>query len=167
MQLVFKYQSSSPLQTKNFAKKIAKHLKNGDLIILSGNLGVGKTTFAKGIVAYFNKHKNVKSPSFTLTNIYKTKTLDIYHFDFYRIENINEQLNLFYEAYQKEGIFIIEWGEKIREKIKEDYWYIKIKSTKLEARNEKKSLLSEKQERTINIWAKIKSKWEKEFAKLF
>lgn len=188
MKLIFQYKSSSSLQTKNFAKKIAKHLKNGDVIILSGSLGTGKTTFTKGIVSCFNKNKIAKSPSFTLTNIYKTFVATIYHFDFYRINNIDEQLAIFYEEYQKDGIFIIEWGEKIKEKVKEDFLLIKIQKADvgaglvptqksssnrplglLEASSQKIAIRtnstaqSEKNKRVINVYAKKKSKWGKIF----
>lgn len=109
--------SKSVKETYKIAKDIAKNLKAGDIILLRGDLGAGKTHFVKGIVnALGGDDVAVTSPTFTIINEYKTKTLNIYHFDLYRIENFNELFNIGYEEYfYGSGVCFVEWPERAEE----------------------------------------------------
>ena len=100
--------------TEIFAKKIAKTIKNGDVLCIFGNLGAGKTVFAREIIRFLSKNINleVPSPTFTLVQTYETDIAPIFHFDLYRIEDPEELFELGWEEALSEGISIIEWPEK-------------------------------------------------------
>ena len=87
---VFHFTSNNESETKSFAKKLASKLQVGDIIVLSGELGSGKTKFTEGILSYFNLENEISSPTFTIVNEYLTPTIPIYHFDVYRLEDSDE-----------------------------------------------------------------------------
>ena len=112
-------------ETKMFAKNLASILKKGDVIVLSGELGAGKTKFVEGILEKFNLEDEISSPTFTIVNEYKNSEISIYHFDLYRLSDIYEFENIGGEEYFDKGICIFEWGELIEDILPNDY--IKIK----------------------------------------
>ena len=122
MQLI----SNSEEETKNIAKKIASQLKVKDIIILEGDLGAGKTKFTEGILEYFNLQDEISSPTFTIVNEYNTSKFNIYHFDVYRLADIDEFYAMGGEEYFEKGICIIEWGEIIEECLPRNYIKINI-----------------------------------------
>lgn len=122
---MYKYISKSEEETINFAKKIASQLKKGDIIVLSGELGSGKTKFTEGILTYFGLENEISSPTFTIVNEYKTKYINIYHFDVYRLSGIDDFYTIGGEEYFDKGISIIEWGEIIQEALPNEYINIK------------------------------------------
>ncbi|MGN1298997.1 MAG: tRNA (adenosine(37)-N6)-threonylcarbamoyltransferase complex ATPase subunit type 1 TsaE [Candidatus Scatovivens sp.] len=124
MQLI----SKSEEETKNIAKKIARQLKIKDIIILEGDLGTGKTKFTEGILEYFNLQDEISSPTFTIVNEYNTEKFNIYHFDVYRLTDVDEFYAIGGEEYFEKGVCIIEWGEMIKECLPNDY--LKIKFTR-------------------------------------
>lgn len=107
------YISKSEKDTLNFAYNYAKTLKSGDIVLLDGDLGAGKTVFTKGIVNYFSARQEVAvSPTFTIVNEYNTSP-KVYHFDFYRIKSEDELIAIGIEEYlYGGGICIIEWPER-------------------------------------------------------
>jgi len=112
------YMTSSEKETFLLAKKLAKDFKGKEVVLLKGDLGAGKTVFAKGIASGLgmkNIHQ-VCSPSFTLINIYQAK-FPIYHLDLYRLEKDEEILDLGWEDYLGQGVVIVEWAEKIKFKM--------------------------------------------------
>ena len=115
------YISHNENETKNFAKKLASYLNIGDIIILSGELGAGKTKFTEGFLSYFGLENEISSPTFTIVNEYKNNNITIFHFDVYRLEDIDEFYAIGGEEYFNSGICIIEWGEYIREALPKDY----------------------------------------------
>ena len=117
----FKYISHSENDTMNFAKKLASKLKVGDVVVLSGELGAGKTKFTEGFLSYFGLEKEISSPTFTIVNEYKNKDINIYHFDVYRLEDVDEFYAIGGEEYFNSGISIIEWGELIEPALPKDY----------------------------------------------
>ena len=114
-------------ETKNVAKKIAKKMGKTGVIILNGELGAGKTKFTEGFLSYFELEKEISSPTFTIINEYKNKKATIYHFDVYRLADIDEFYAIGGEEYFSKGICIIEWGEIIQEALPEHYIKIDIK----------------------------------------
>lgn len=107
--------TKSPEETTALGKKIAKLIKPGTVVALSGNLGSGKTTFLKGFTAGLGL-KNadaVTSPTFSLMHIYDSKPR-VYHFDLYRLESEKEVLNIGFEEFvsDSEAITCVEWAEK-------------------------------------------------------
>lgn len=122
-----KYISNSFDETKNIAKEIAKTLKSGDVISLSGELGAGKTAFVKGIAEYFAFLGDVTSPTFTLVNEYDGTDLTLYHFDAYRLENANtDELDWIDDYLFGDGICLIEWAEFISPILPKNTVYIEI-----------------------------------------
>ena len=80
----------SEFKTKEYAKNLASILKKGDVLVLSGELGAGKTKFVEGILSYFDLQDEISSPTFTIVNEYKNDKISIYHFDLYRLGDIYE-----------------------------------------------------------------------------
>lgn len=111
-------------ETKQFAKEFASKLKKGDIIVLTGELGSGKTKFTEGVLEYFNLQDEISSPTFTIVNEYSTPTIPIYHFDVYRLEDEDEFLAIGGEEYFDKGICIIEWGEMIKNVLPKKYTQI-------------------------------------------
>ena len=116
--------------TGEFGKKISKNLKIGDIIYLLGEMGSGKTTLARSIIKNLLpddlKDTSVPSPTFTLIQTYKGKNFDIGHADLYRIENSNELDALGIEDILYSGAVLIEWAEKIKNKLNYNIMEIKI-----------------------------------------
>lgn len=118
---------NSPEETISFAKNFAKNLKIGDVIVLTGDLGAGKTKFTEGILTYFGLENEISSPTFTIVNEYYTPSAPIYHFDVYRLEDEDEFYAIGGEEYFSKGICIIEWGEQIKNVLPKHYIQINIK----------------------------------------
>ena len=125
---MYEYISNNEIDTKKIAYKLASKLKNGDIVILSGDLGSGKTKFVEGFLSFWNVENEISSPTFTIVNEYSKEDLKIYHFDVYRLENEDEFLELGGLEYFDKGISLIEWGEMIENIIPEEY--IKISFSK-------------------------------------
>ena len=118
---MFKFISHSENETIEFACKLASKLNNGDLIILSGNLGSGKTKFTQGILKKFGLEDEISSPTFTIVNEHHSGNINIYHFDVYRLQDVDEFYAIGGEEYLNNGICIIEWGEIIESILPNDY----------------------------------------------
>ncbi|MCF8720771.1 tRNA (adenosine(37)-N6)-threonylcarbamoyltransferase complex ATPase subunit type 1 TsaE [Nitrospina gracilis] len=109
------FPSRSPEDTQNLGRRIGRLLQAGDILLLFGDLGAGKTTLIQGIAQGMEvpPDQYVRSPSFTLINEYRGR-LPIYHIDLYRIESADEMADLGLEDYLfGEGVTLIEWGEKL------------------------------------------------------
>ena len=116
-----KYISKNEQDTIDFAKNFAKNLKLGDIVVLSGELGSGKTKFVQGILEYFNLANEISSPTFTIVNEYTSDKTNIYHFDVYRLEDSDEFFAIGGEEYFSKGICLIEWGELIEDILPKPY----------------------------------------------
>lgn len=113
--------SNSPEQTFEIAKSFSTELKQGDIVALIGNLGSGKTIFVKGICEGLEAKQNPLSPTFSIVNEYNGK-FTIYHFDFYRIRNMEELYDIGYEDYfNDESICLIEWADLFEDLLPSDH----------------------------------------------
>ena len=121
---IFTYTSHSSKETMDFASKLANKLNIGDVVVLSGELGAGKTKFTEGFLKHFGLENEISSPTFTIVNEYKNKNINIYHFDVYRLEDVDEFYAIGGEEYFNSGICIIEWGELIKEALPNEYIHI-------------------------------------------
>jgi tRNA threonylcarbamoyladenosine biosynthesis protein TsaE len=111
------YRCLEPADTIKIGTYVGTHLKVGDIVLLEGSLGSGKTTFVKGIAASIGIEDEITSPTFTIISIYKGKE-DLYHIDLYRIQTPGELDELGLEEYlYGKGISVIEWGERIEDHI--------------------------------------------------
>lgn len=112
--------TKSPEETKNFGKDLSRKLEPGSVVALIGPLGSGKTVLVQGICTGLGVEKMVTSPTYVIINEYpgsmNQSLIWVYHFDLYRLENVDEFLRLGYEEYfYGKGITLIEWAEKIKE----------------------------------------------------
>ena len=120
--------SSSTEDTLALGTKIAPLLKKGDVVVLSGDLGAGKTLFVSGLLNFFDMKDEVSSPTFTIVNEYDVKSdLKLFHFDVYRLDSPNEFLAIGGDEFFYNGICLIEWGEKIEELLPNDCLRIEFK----------------------------------------
>ncbi len=108
---MMKYKSLSPKDTYDIGKKFGSSLKGDEIIIVSGELGSGKTHFIKGVAKHFGvDSKEVNSPTFTIMNIYYGDKI-IYHLDLYRVSE--EEAEELISEIEGKGVIILEWGEKL------------------------------------------------------
>ena len=146
------YKTNSFEETIELGKKLADNFEAGDIILLEGELGTGKTALTKGIAKFFNIKKEITSPTFALMNIYEIKNStkggsvsvgnqeikNLIHIDTYRLKNENELIMIGAEDYigDSETVSIIEWPEKIKNFLKDK----KTKKIKIEhlGENERK-----------------------------
>lgn len=108
----------------NFGEQLAQHMFAGFVVTLEGELGVGKTTFTKGIGKGLGVQKVINSPTFTIVKVYKGKRT-LYHFDAYRLEGQDEELG-FEEMFEDDGVCVIEWAKYIKDIIPKDHLEIQI-----------------------------------------
>ena len=113
--------SNSEKETIELGKKIASKLKKGMVVVLTGDLGSGKTKLTEGILTYFGLENEISSPTFTIVNEYYTENLNLYHFDVYRLSDIDEFYAIGGEEYFEKGASIIEWGELIEDALPQNY----------------------------------------------
>ena len=118
---MYEFISHSENDTIKFAEDFATKLNNHSIIILSGDLGSGKTKFTEGLLKHFGLETEISSPTFTIVNEYDTKDFKIYHFDLYRLSDIDEFYAIGGEEYLQNGICIFEWGEMIEEILPTSY----------------------------------------------
>lgn len=113
-------ESFCPEDTFVLGQKIGELVKPGTVISLVGDLGVGKTVFTQGLAKGLGIMEPVNSPTFTIVQVYDGGRLPFYHFDVYRIGDIEEMDEIGYEDYfYGEGVCLIEWADLIRELLPE------------------------------------------------
>ena len=115
------YISKSEQDTISFAENFAKDLHVGDIVVLTGELGSGKTKFVGGVLKHFNLEDEISSPTFTIVNEYTSDNINIYHFDVYRLEDSDEFYAMGGDEYFSKGICLIEWGEIIEDILPKPY----------------------------------------------
>ncbi len=118
---MYQFISKSEQDTIDFANQLASKLNKKDIVLLSGELGSGKTKFVQGILKYFGLENEISSPTFTIVNEYSASICPIYHFDVYRLSDIDEFFAMGGEEYFENGICLIEWGEIIEDILPSDY----------------------------------------------
>ena len=110
------FESFSEKDTFEAGKRLGEQCAPGDIILLNGDLGVGKTVFTKGFGRGLGIDEPISSPTFTIVQIYEEGRLPLYHFDVYRIADVEEMDEIGYEDYFfGQGVCLIEWAELIKE----------------------------------------------------
>ena len=117
-------------KTKVIAEEISKICKKGDVLAISGSMGIGKTTFIKYFIKKIAKAKSVPSPSYNIILPYESKHSTIFHMDAWRLKNHNEALSLGITEMFDDAIFLIEWAEKIKIILPNDCLTLLIKNIK-------------------------------------
>ena len=114
-------ETRSPEETYELGRKIGLQARPGQVYTLTGDLGVGKTVFTQGVAAGLGITEPVSSPTFTIVQVYEEGRLPFYHFDVYRIGDIEEMEEIGYDDYFfGKGICLIEWAELIEEILPDD-----------------------------------------------
>lgn len=131
--------SHNPEETEAFAILIGKVANAGDIIILSGDLGAGKTTMTKGIAKGLGIDQIVKSPTYTIIREYTQGRIPLYHMDVYRINGEVEDLGV-EEYFEGDGLAVVEWGELLDKAMLDSY--LSIELHKEEAKNSEKRMIS-------------------------
>lgn len=120
-------ESKCEKDTFELGQKIGREALPGDVYTLVGDLGVGKTVFTKGLAAGLGILEPVSSPTFTIVQIYEDGRLPFYHFDVYRIGDLEEMEEIGFEDYvYGEGVSLIEWANLIQDILPEQYTQIVI-----------------------------------------
>ena len=110
------FESNSEKDTFDLGRQIGEKAVPGDVYTLVGDLGVGKTVFTKGLAKGLGIEEPVSSPTFTIVQIYEEGRMPLYHFDVYRIGDVEEMEEIGYEdCFYGEGVSLVEWSSLIRE----------------------------------------------------
>jgi tRNA threonylcarbamoyladenosine biosynthesis protein TsaE len=119
--------TASADETKQLAAAIAELCRPGDVILLAGDLGAGKTAFAQGFGAALGVDEPITSPTFTLVNQYRGR-LELYHLDVYRLDQVDEVLDLgLAEMLDEGGVTVIEWGDTIIPALPADFLEVRMR----------------------------------------
>ena len=122
------YETYSAEETAALGEKLGREAKPGDVCTLMGDLGVGKTVLTQGIAKGLGITEPISSPTFTIVQVYEEGRLPFYHFDVYRIGDIEEMDEIGYEDYvYGEGVCLIEWANLIEEILPHHYQKITIR----------------------------------------
>ena len=114
-------ETKSAKETYDLGKKIGSHAKAGEVYTLVGDLGVGKTVFTQGLAKGLGIEEPISSPTFTIVQVYDDGRLPFYHFDVYRIADVEEMYELDCEGYfYGDGVCLIEWASQIRDILPDD-----------------------------------------------
>ena len=128
--------SHSAEETRNMGARLAEELLPGDVILLEGDLGAGKSELARGIAAGLGVTETVTSPSFTILNVYQSGRIPLYHFDWYRLENPEELYELGMDEYLGgDGIALVEWPGRCAGALPGDFLLVEILPTGAESRS--------------------------------
>ena len=127
--------TNSAEETRALGEKLASRLKAGDVVILEGELGAGKSELARGIARGLGVTETVTSPSFTILNVYESGRCPLYHFDWYRLESEEELYELGMDEYLGgDGIAVVEWAERCPDAVPENVLRIRLEVTGGESR---------------------------------
>lgn len=149
------------IETKNqeetfaFGREIGKRAKPGQIYTLVGDLGVGKTVFTQGVASGLDIEEPISSPTFTIIQEYVSGRLPFYHFDVYRIGDVEEMEEIGYDDYFfGQGICLIEWANLIEELIPQNHIAITIEKD-LEQGFDYRRITVEGLEDFENLWVKV------------
>jgi len=140
-------------ETVQVGKALGSILEKGDVVLLSGDLGTGKTALTKGIASALGVEDYITSPTFTIVNEYSAE-VPLYHFDVYRIADPDEMYDIGFEEYlYGDGVVVIEWAELIKDILPHEFIWVKIRKNPelgLDAREIDIEFIGEKYEGYIN-----------------
>ena len=121
-------------ETEALGARLASGLRPGDVVVLAGPLGAGKTLFTRGIATGLGVEEPVVSPSFVLVKQYRTGFMPVTHVDVYRLSSINEFDDLDVLELTKDGLLVIEWGEAVESALPQDHLRIEFEIREDESR---------------------------------
>lgn len=110
----------SPMETRAYGEKLAQKLHPGDVLLLLGDLGAGKSELTRGLAKGLGIDETITSPTFTILNVYESGELPLYHFDWYRLNSVEELWEMGMEEYLGgNGVAVVEWPSQCPEAIPE------------------------------------------------
>ena len=119
--------TSNASQTQDLAAALAALSIPGDLILLAGEMGAGKTAFAQGFARGLGIHEQVTSPTFTIVREYSGGRLSLHHLDVYRLDNLSEVADLgLSEMLDEDAVMLVEWGDAVLPALPEEYLELRI-----------------------------------------
>jgi tRNA threonylcarbamoyladenosine biosynthesis protein TsaE len=125
-----KYTTFSAKETSALGEAFAKRCRKGETVAFFGGLGMGKTSFIKGLAKGLGVTSDITSPTFSLINEYKGKNFNLYHFDMYRISSWDDLYSIgFFDYVDSDGLLAVEWSENIENALPEDSIYIVIRAS--------------------------------------
>ncbi len=145
-----RFVTKSAEETRKLAQRLGALLSEGSLVILTGDLGAGKTTFTQGLAKGLGIEKRVISPTFTILRIYQGR-MPLYHIDAYRLEGNDADLG-FEEMMEDDGVCVIEWPDFLRDRLPEEYLEISITLEKDFSRVLSVNARGEKYEKILEEW---------------
>lgn len=152
--LTYFRKTTSPEGTKQLASTLAPYLHPGDVLVLDGDLGAGKTQFTQGLAAGLGIRADVVSPTFNIVLEYTDGSLPLYHFDLYRLEDENELEDVgYYELIDADGVVLVEWGRKFPAALPYGYLEISIAVDDAGARVIKAHSLGDRARQLLYVWA--------------
>lgn len=131
---MIKVECPEAADTQAFAGRLASIIRPGDVIVLAGELGSGKTLFTSGLAAGLGVEEPVVSPSFVLVREYRSGFIPLIHVDVYRLGSINEFDDLDVFELAEDGVLVIEWGDAVESTLPEDYLRVDFSVDDLEER---------------------------------
>lgn len=153
--LTFKRKATSPEAMKQLAATLAPYLHPGDVVVLTGDLGAGKTQFVKGVAEALGVGTPVTSPTFNLLVTYEDGALPLHHFDLYRLEDPDELYDIgYYEALESDGVAFVEWGDKFQEALPYGYLEIDVRVDAEGARTVYAHSYGDRFRQLLFVWAK-------------
>lgn len=131
----FSYRSEGPADTERFGELVAPELADGDVLILTGGLGAGKTCFTRGVSRGLGDGHPVTSPTFALMAVHDGGRLPLFHFDLYRLEHAYELEDTgIFDVLGYEGACLLEWGEQFQDELTDEYLGVVLEKTGSEER---------------------------------
>ncbi len=119
--------TNSPTETRDLGRRLAEMLRPGDVLLLWGDLGAGKSEMTRGIAEGLGVTSPVTSPSFTILNVYDEGSIPLYHFDWYRLNSVDELYEMGMDEYLGgDGIAVVEWPSQCPEAIPESHLAIRL-----------------------------------------
>ena len=119
-------QAATPAATRRLGERIARMLRAGDVVLLSGELGAGKTVLAQGIGRGLGVTEPIKSSSFVIMNEYDGRELRLYHADLYRLEDPAQVAELALDELAARGVLVIEWPERAPAELPEEHLLVRL-----------------------------------------
>ena len=153
--LTYTRKTTSPEATKQLASTLAPYLRAGDVVVLEGDLGAGKTQFVQGVAAGLGIRDQVTSPTFNILLSYPEGPLPLYHFDLYRLEHPDELEDIgYFETIGGDGASFVEWGEKFPEALPYGYLEVVLESDERGIRTVWAHAFGERSRQLLFLWAK-------------
>ena len=120
----------SAAETRALGARMAQEMKAGDVVLLEGELGAGKSEFARGVAGGLGVTETVTSPSFTILNVYESGRVPLYHFDWYRLESAEELFEMGLDEYLGgDGVAVVEWPAQCPDAVPENAVRIRLEAT--------------------------------------